>query len=1259
MSLPPPIEPQLDLLPVDHPNWEWERFERFCLALVKAQPDVKNASRYGKQGEKQRGIDIAAELVDSRKRTYQCRQRKRFTKRDAERLVQETAYQADEHMILVTCEVGTKVRDYIDTLPNWTLWDKEDIAQEVRAIEPRERGRRLVEDAFGVAYRRAFLGPRSSRAFFTSDELFEPFLHKDRLFRHDWRLVGRESVLRELRNAIESPEVRIAVVVGRGGIGKTRLLRAISEEDDDSPRQVLFVREGAELDDEEVDEVPFADTVIVLDDAHRRSPNELMPLLSMARRRDHRLAIVLATRPQRIDELRGELARAGFNADEIWASEPLDALSRPEVEDLARQALSVNLAHLAPELARATLDCPLVTVIGGQLLASEALPPTLLERHDAFRAQVLDRFTEERLGHLKPDVDPDVARKALSLLSALQPISVADEQTLEKLAADAGTDVPGLKTLLGELEDAGIVLARGRFRRVIPDVLADHILHRYCIDLQGRSTGRADKLLDRYGDTVLAPLLRNLSELDWRAGQAGEPADLLGKVWADLSTAFHKANAEGRMGIAALIKPVAFFQPRRVLELVEFEIQNPAATVDHGWGVPITDEHVREKLPELLRSIAYSPAYTERAMELLWELGRDDARELHPHPSHPIRVLQELGSYQHPLFFGNELLALTTKLLNADSTHHWSPLRLITPLLSREGMTTLSEGYAIRTEPYHVNPTTTAELRARVRELLRDQTLKGDDRSQYIAADILGDGLSQPHGYFGQSVPEDIRDGWLPDQEATLGAIEEVFQTTNDPTVRVLLRDKLQWHAEHSAWPTIRDRCQAVLEKPLDDAEQIITVMAYPWPVLIDNDERKARTNDAAAKLVAMPSEEAVRFVETSLNHLAVVGANADPGQILHAMAEKSPDHAEAMARQALGDPTSRLGGALPLLLNTLQPSSPATHARILAEMCSKPEFRPGVASYIADRASTDFTQQETELMQNLLTDPAPHVVQIALIGVMRLATASPQQARELVLIARVDDQSESAERLCACVTHSEVSLSRGDRSAILSKIESVPDLDYHVRAFLVETSKTDAELSIDFLLKRISQPRQDDFRAVPFDNFEGSLLASGDDGTHLLRKVRDRLATATGIQELEVVRLFWKLNRDMSEHLLVMHEWLSSDDPDKVERASALLGKMPWGSLLGRPMFVSDVLERGAKFGGTALENVKSGLASAATQGDHSRTMGKPAPRDLTTVEEATEAMEHFPPASLGHLFFKHMRDTAEDRIRESRLEDEEIGES
>src|SRR4051812_31634868 len=244
-SVPIPEPAPLRVLPFHGDAFDWRRFETFCLDVVRALSDVQHAEVYGVPGGDQRGIDIVAGLVDDRVRTIQCRHRKRFTKSDAEKVVEETTYAADEHEVWVTTRVGTAAADVLDGHDGWSYQSNEGISQLVRSLRT-EAARKILDHAFGPPVRRAFLGGATS-AFDESQAYFAPFDQPGRLIRHDLPLVGRGDELEAMRAAVEEPESRVVLQTGRGGIGKTRLLRALASALELGGTRVMFARAGVEL----------------------------------------------------------------------------------------------------------------------------------------------------------------------------------------------------------------------------------------------------------------------------------------------------------------------------------------------------------------------------------------------------------------------------------------------------------------------------------------------------------------------------------------------------------------------------------------------------------------------------------------------------------------------------------------------------------------------------------------------------------------------------------------------------------------------------------------------------------------------------------------------------------------------------------------------------------------------------------------------------------------------------------------------------
>lgn len=153
----------------------------------------------------------------------------------------------------------------------------------------------IVADAFGARVSRAFLGPDTPLAFVAPEDFFAPFDAPDLLLRHDLRLVGRASELEALVDAALASSVRVVVLAGRGGIGKTRLLRAAADALSEAGKRTLFTLDGGALTPEVVEDLPLDDTVVFVDNAHRGDV-ALALLLAATRRRDP-LTVVLATRP--------------------------------------------------------------------------------------------------------------------------------------------------------------------------------------------------------------------------------------------------------------------------------------------------------------------------------------------------------------------------------------------------------------------------------------------------------------------------------------------------------------------------------------------------------------------------------------------------------------------------------------------------------------------------------------------------------------------------------------------------------------------------------------------------------------------------------------------------------------------------------------------------------------------------------------------------------------------------------------------------
>ena len=119
---------------------------------------------------------------------------------------------------------------------------------------------------------------------------------------------------------------------------------------------------------------------MIVDDAHRYP--HLAQLIGMVSswRGPHRLKLVIGSRPSGRSYVNEKLAQFVDESSLIRCA-PLLELTQQDTVDLAAEMLGSNYEHLASQLAAVSWDAPLVTVVGGRLIARGEILPGLLGNH--------------------------------------------------------------------------------------------------------------------------------------------------------------------------------------------------------------------------------------------------------------------------------------------------------------------------------------------------------------------------------------------------------------------------------------------------------------------------------------------------------------------------------------------------------------------------------------------------------------------------------------------------------------------------------------------------------------------------------------------------------------------------------------------------------------------------------------------------------------------------------------------------------------
>jgi len=510
-------------------------------------------------------------------------------------------------------------------------WKIEVPAAQILGSETRPLLERLATTGF-LEYTRALTTPDK---FFSRTET-------NPLFDYEQTLQGRASSVAALDAFLTNDDLTVAVVPGRGGIGKSRLLRHWLSQV--SGWTVLCKKEATLIRAENQQEIDINYCLVVVDDAHRQTDIEVFLQLARDVKRSGRaIKVLLSCRPIGIDRIRAALSRSFDSTAVDWLDE-LKRLSLVEVRALAAEVLGGELQRLVPFLADASRDTPLVTVIGGRLLRKDTSLLQTLPSEDEFRRSVFDKFIEdfEQLAGAASHVRP-----LLHLISILQPVAVRSPRVLEGVASFVQAQPFEIALAVSSLEASGLLLRSGDKYRIAPDMFADFLLEQASVALDGSSNGFAEAVYRAFGDEHLPNVLKNIAELDFRVVRDGRPS-LMTQVWLDVRARFEEAGFSERLRLIKSIQPTAFFQPGSVLALLRIagapEI-SPSQPIEHSGAYGLSQTDILAEFPAALRAVAYHPQYRNESIGWLWEMAKATDKFGNRCAQAALSALKDLASY--------------------------------------------------------------------------------------------------------------------------------------------------------------------------------------------------------------------------------------------------------------------------------------------------------------------------------------------------------------------------------------------------------------------------------------------------------------------------------------------------------------------------------------------------------------------------------------------------------------------------------------
>jgi hypothetical protein len=595
------------------------------------------------------------------------------------------------------------------------------------------------------------------KVFHSTDEFYSRYLESTKLLNHTYPLVGQDEILSQLDGFIESRK-KIALLPGRGGIGKSRILLEFGNnfESKHHDWELIYLSENVSLTEDSIRELPERKCLIVVDDAHRRE--DIVTLLETAHQANNSIKIIMALRPHGLNYIKSRCNRCGFDTREIKEISEVQDLKKKEKEVLGKSILERKHYQYLEPLIQVAKDSTIVLVVGAQLIAENEIQPTFLEQDQEFQETVFRRFQEDILaGVISDDLEATLCQDLLSIISVLSPIP-KDDRFIERVSDFLHVNKSKLNMSIDILEKNRVLHRVGSKLRITPNILSDHILHNSCITSSGDSTGYSREIFEAYGDIYRDNILNNLSELDWRVNRQRKETGLLVGIWDTIVDEFKNSSNLDRADLFDKLGNIAYFQPQKTLSLIKYAINNPLKTSERDYTplYEFTHEDVLGKVPSLLKNISYNFEYPPQSCELLWNLAKNETKQTNSNSKYAMTVLADLAKYE--MYKQLEHNSLVLDFVERQLKYHedydciCSLLDILDPMLEKEGIANRFTGVEVSFIPFSIPYENTKEIRRKAISLIEDQLKSKSTKVVLRALKSLSEALNQPTGFFGKSI---------------------------------------------------------------------------------------------------------------------------------------------------------------------------------------------------------------------------------------------------------------------------------------------------------------------------------------------------------------------------------------------------------------------------------------------------------------------------------------------------------------------------
>lgn len=1126
--------------------------------------------------------------------------------------------------------------------------------------------------------------------FQSGEDFFKHYLNSDNYFNHLHPFIGRNEILNEIEESINSDK-QILIISGRGGIGKSKILFEFYSQFIGSDREyeLKFIRENALITNDSLRQLSTRNKyIIVIDDAHH---SDLSLIFAIANQHPENIKLILSCRPYGVNYIKSQLNRFNFDINGIDYLK-INDLNQADLEKLGLSVLGDDYQHYLDSLVQVAQNSPLVLVIGGRLIKEESISPDMLECHEDFQNIVFTRFEDVLIGKIGDRIEENLCKELLMLISALSPIHPNEKNFVEAASNFLNIEKHKLIDTIGVLESAEIFSRRGYSLRITPDVLSDHILHNACVTNQGDLTGYAENIIKVFWKISPENLMTNLSELDWRIEKNGLSIDLLDQIWTIIEKSFKEGSNYQRVKILDLIKRIAHFQPSRSLELVEYAIQNPFAVDKDIEDFEITNDEVIHSLANVLQRISYNLEYLPRCCDILWNLGNDKEGILQSETSHPIRILIDIAEYgiKKPIIIQKIILdAIEKWLQNPDIHEHiHSPLDVLDPILRKEGDSAIFKNYQLISTPFLVNYENVKVIRNKAISILNDlinsKSIKVVNR---VLKSLIG-ALRPPAQIYGITILDEQYEQWIPEQMEILEIIENLVKTTDNPIVHIQVASDLKSYSKWNKFVDITIKIDEILKSISDSFDFRMTQALtnnYNRDFKIDYKVEQKRIDEIIQKTATEFSENfdeetALTFLDEKLKNLINCEIDINPGRFLYYLGKIHPDLSSKLIEKLIFHPFSPLSNYVSSLLSGIRESN-RDEALELIKLGIKTDYKAicsGIASgYSCGWWGSELNNEDFTVIANLIQKSDKTVKGYAIASLLFFKdTTLKSQAIKLALDIDISDDWELADDLCSIFKPKSgidiADLENDEIETILSKLEMVETLENNVHGrgiwicqFLNLCSEKIPDKVIEFLFKRIDNVKRTQittsykyYQPLPHRDFRDCLkgIFLSPNYKSIMKRVRDRIiSNERDIFWIPI--LFSEISKNYSpESIEILNEWIDTGEKDKIVGIGILIQEAPTNFLFDNTEFVSKLIETSYNISEECHSEVIKSLNYVEWSEGKSGIFGEPYPTDVKMRDLGEEYAKKYQKGSPTERFYYSLSKSARKSIENHMKWEEEM---